>query len=87
MTTVSFEESIAYYQQEYKERNVYVVIIYRDIGSPIDFSVYRERRRALEEAKWKTGGGHVVNAAKDVPALSYVIGEELMAEIHEKRLR
>ena len=84
-------EAIKYDLEFYEQHNeypsnVYLVVIYKELGSPIDFSVYHERDIAEQEAMRQTRATHIVEAAKDSTALTYAIGEELMAEIHEKVL-
>jgi len=86
------ERAVEYYYAEEElahKKHVYVVLTYgNDLESPIDISVFKEKYHAESHAMRATGSVYITNANNDdVPALSYVIGERLIAEIHRKRLR
>jgi hypothetical protein len=80
------EYMIDYYQEKSVCKTVFVVLLYSD-DTLLSVNVYADKRLAEEEAGRSTGSGFIVPAGKDVEAISYAIGEELFAEIHEKPLR
>jgi len=80
------EYMIDYYQEKSVCKTVFVVLLYSDADTLLSVNVYADRWLAEEEAGRSTGSGFIVPAGKDVEAISYAIGEELFAEIHEKPL-